>query len=349
MWCPPVLPGHKEMSMKSTVALVAALLLAAAPLHAQAPRGQMKGGIAYTLPSWFKSSFLNFPEDVEEARQQGKHVLVFLHIDECPYCARVLAENFTTGESRDFIRKHFDVVPVNIRSSVEAVWMDGKTYSERALAEHIKVRGTPTIALLDQDGNVALKVTGYRDPGTLRRALEYVQTKSYAKQSFSDYLAAQARPAVYQFRSHSQFVDRTDFKDFRQPLAIIFEDRQCADCGNFHEKTLNHPDVLAEMKQFTVVRLDAESSEPIIDLNGDSTTPARWAKALGLTYRPAVVLFNEGHRIVGIESRLYHFHFKETLRYVSGGYYRQYDSVSKYNAARRAELLGKGIDINYSE
>lgn len=41
--------------------------------------------------------------------------------------------------------------------------------------------------------------------------------------------------------------------------------------------------------------------------------------------------------------------FKETLRYVSGGYYKRYDSYSRYNAARPDELLGQGIDIDCVE
>lgn len=49
------------------------------------------------------------------------------------------------------------------------------------------------------------------------------------------------------------------------------------------------------------------------------------------------------------DGKLYHFHFKEALRYVSGGHYRRYKSISAYNAARRQELLGQDIDIDYSE
>ena len=336
--------------MKAGRFLIAVLMLAmVAPAGADTPRGQMQGGVAYSFPAWFKASFLNFPEDVEEARKQGKHLMLFFHLEECPYCARMLKENFTDGERRDYIQKHFDVVAVNIRGDLETVWVDGKTFPERALAGHIKVVATPTVVLLGQDGNKVLQFTGYRDPAALRLGLEFVQSKSYTRQTFAEYLAVHPRPAAYTLRDHPQFVTMANFKGFQKPLAILFEDKQCAECARFHEKTLNHPDVLAEMKKFTVVRFDADSTQSIVDLNGDPTTPAQWVKSLGLTYRPSVVLFNEGHPIFRIDSRLYHFHFKETLRYVSGGHYKQYDSISKYNAARRAELLGKGIDINYAE
>ena len=103
------------------------------------------------------------------------------------------------------------------------------------------------------------------------------------------------------------------------------------------------------MKAFLFVRLDIDSNRKIVDLDGKTLTPAQWADALKLTHRPAVVLFNEGREIYRMDSLLYHFHFKEALRYTSGGYYKRYQSASSYNAARRDELLKQGVDIDYSE
>jgi thioredoxin-related protein len=319
------------------------------PAGAETAPGQMKGGVDYSLPPWFKSSFLHFKDDIEEARQQGRHVMVFLHLDQCPYCARTLRENFVSGDNRDFIQTHFDVIAVNIRGGADVTWIDGVTYSERALAGKLKVFATPTIVFLGLDGKQVLQLTGYRDPRALRHALEYVQGKHYRNQSYTTYLAARDKPAVYALRSHPQFAATTNFKGYMKPLAILFEDRQCAECARFHDRTLNHPDVLAELKKFHVVRLDTGSSRPVVTPDGKTTTPGEWAKALDLSYRPAVMLFNEGREIFRVDGRLYHFHFKETLRYVSGGHYRQYDDISKYNAARRDELLKQGIDIDYAE
>ena len=336
--------------MKSvSVAGIALLLAFAGTAAAETARGQMKGGISYTLPSWFKSSFLHFQDDVAEAREQGKHVLVFLHLDECPYCARMLKESFESGDTRDFMERHFDVIGVNIRGDAETVWIDGTTYTERALTAHLKVFATPTVVLLDLDGNKLLQLDGYRDPRALRAALEYVQGKHYRNQTFAVWLGSRDKPAIYAFRDHPQFAPAADLKDYRKPLAILFEDRQCAECARFHDKTLNHPDVLAELKKFQVVRPDTDSAQPVVTTDGKTTTPGEWAKTLDLSYRPALMLFNEGREIFRVDARLYHYHFKETLRFVSGGYYRQYDSYSKYSAARRNELLQQGIDINYAE
>jgi len=330
------------------ILLAAALLALAASAGAQTTPGKMTGGIVYTLPAWFKPSFFDFREDVEEARRANRHVMLFLHLDECPYCARMLQENFVEGDNRAYLQKHFDVIGVNVRGASEVKWFDGKTYTERSFSRLLKTFGTPTLVFLGPNGDVVLKLSGYRDPGALRGALEYVQSASYLKQPFAAYVAARDKPAVYTLRDHPQFAKRSDFKGYAKPLAILFEDRGCADCARFHDKTLNHPDVVAELKPFLFVRLDTDSKATVVDVAGKRVTPAQWAQTLGLAHRPALALYNEGQAIARVDGLLYHFHFKERLRYVSGAYYKRY-SPAEYSAARRSELLKQGVNIDYSE
>jgi thioredoxin-related protein len=329
--------------------LAAALVLAlAAPAGAQT-QGRLTGGIVYALPDWFKASLLDLREDVDDARKANRHVLLFLHLDECPYCARMLKESFVEGDNQRFLRAHFDVIAINVRGASEVTWTDGKQYTERAFVRQLKAFGTPTLVFLGPRGDVVLKLVGYRDSAALRDALDYVQSAAYRSQPFTAYVASRRQPAGTPLRDDPRFARVTDFKGYRKPLAIVFENRQCAECARFHEKTLDHPDVVAELKQFLLVRLDTDSGAPVVDLDGKSVTPAQWAKALDLSYRPAVVLYNEGRETVRIDTHLYHYHFKERLRYVSGEYYKRDANLSQYGAARRAELLKQGIDIDYSE
>lgn len=97
------------------------------------------------------------------------------------------------------------------------------------------------------------------------------------------------------------------------------------------------------------VRLDTDSSAPVIDLDGKSVTPGQWAKTIDPSHRPAPVLYDEGREIIRVDAPLYHFHLRERLRYVSGAYYKRYASRAAYNAARRSELRKQGIDIDYAE
>jgi thioredoxin-related protein len=319
------------------------------PALAQSAPGRLTGGAAYSLPEWFKPSLLHLREDLDEARAQGRHVMLFLHLDECPYCERMLRESFARGENHDFMRRHFDVIAINVRGAMEVTWVDGSASTEQALARRLKVFGTPTLVFFGMEGSVALQLSGYRDPGALRRALEYVQGRHYRAQPFAAWLETRERPVVYELRGHPLFAKGSDFKGYRKPLAILFEDRQCAECARLHDRTLKHPDVLAEMRKLRFVRLDAGSEARVVTPEGTATTAAQWARELGFTTRPALVLFDGGREVFRFDGHLYHFHFKEALRYASGGHYKRFASISQYNAARRAELLRQGIDIDYSE
>ncbi len=172
------------------VLLAAVFLITAGATAADTTPGKLTKGEVYSLPPWFKASFLDFRSDVEEARLQGKHVMVFVHLDECPYCARMLKENFVSGENREFMEKHFDVIGANVLGSLEVTWIDGATYTEKSLARHLQIFATPTIIFLAPDGNKVLQLVGYRDPRALRDALDFVQSKSYGNQPFAAYLAA---------------------------------------------------------------------------------------------------------------------------------------------------------------
>lgn len=330
--------------------LCAALVAIDRPVLAETPPGHITGGQAHALPDWFRQSFLDFTEDVAEARKAGRHVLVFMDLDDCPYCARTLDENFREGDNKDYIQKYFDVVAVNIRGAREVTWIDGAMYTEKDLALKLKVLGTPTMVFIDPvDGKKVLQLMGYRTPATLRQALEYVHEREYRNQSLSDYIEKKQQPSVYRFRDNPRFENVTDFAHFQKPLVVIFENRSCADCNDFHSKVLNRPDVLAELKPFRVVRVDDYAETPIVDISGARTTPHGWAASLGLNYRPGVVLFNEGKEIARIEGRFYHFHFKEMLRFVSGQHYKRYDRFVDYLTDRQRTLLQQGINIDLGE
>ena len=77
---------------------------------AEAPQkiGKIKGGIELVFPDWFKESFLDFREDAKEASEQGKHLLVFFHVAGCPYCKKMLDDNFMAGINAKSIQENFD-------------------------------------------------------------------------------------------------------------------------------------------------------------------------------------------------------------------------------------------------
>jgi len=223
------------------------LVVALFCVNAYADSGKVIGGAPYEIPTWFTDSFLDVVEDAQDALDENKTVLLYFHLDGCPYCDAMLAQN--TKQSYDFI-------------------------------------------------------------------------------------------------DHSNLQVVHNFQNFDKPVALLFEDKDCTACTDFHQNLINRADVVAELDKYLFVRFDAYSDQTIIDFNGKKTSPRQMIKDYDLNYRPGILLFDEGENITKIDGKLYSFHFNTVLRYVSEKYYQSYLKYGDYLRARQAELLEQGIDIN---
>lgn len=144
----------------------------------------------YELPTWFKQSFLDLSEDAKEAAASGKHVLVFFHLENCPYCDKMLKDNFEPETQKTYIQKHFDVVELNVLGSREVAFSKDISLTEKELATQLEIKYTPTILFLDGDNKVVTRLNGYQANRDFNRIMEFVQTKAYAKANLDDYLKA---------------------------------------------------------------------------------------------------------------------------------------------------------------
>lgn len=326
------------------------LLLSVAAMAAEVTPGKVTGGMPIHQPEWFKESFLDIAEDVAEAGESGKHLILFMHLNGCPYCARMADENFTNAPYTQFIRDNFDVIAINIKGDREVAFDAETTVTEKALARLLKVRYTPTVLFLNRDNKTVLRLNGYRSVPAFKHALEYVQQQAYLKTTLNRFIAEQESTPVYRFRDHPMLKTVSDLQSVAgQPLAVLFEDSSCDACDELHDGHLRNPEVLKVLENFTLVRLDANATDPITDPQGNPTTPRAFAEKLGLTYRPGIVLFDKGREISRIDGLLYTYHFTEMLRYVGERHYEQYPkSFYNYLDVRTAEILksGKNIDLS---
>ena len=310
--------------------------------------GTVSGTIDFDIPQWFKQSFLEIAEDAGEAAETNKHLLLFFHLDNCPYCARMLRDNFNSGENSTYIQTHFDAIDINIKGDRQVEFDSATILSEKALAEHLKVLYTPTIIFVNSANQAVLRVDGFRNPERFRIALAYVHEKAYLTSTFTEFTAKRLKRAQYNFRKHSSFTFTSDFeKAARQPLAVIFEDANCEDCNEIHTTLFNRDDVKAAFSELTVVRVDALSDETIVDPTGASRTLKDWVTELNLTYRPSVVLFDKNREIARIDNRLYSWHFNGFVTWVAGRHYEDYPDVYRYMAQRRKEHLAAGKNVSY--
>jgi thioredoxin-related protein len=314
---------------------------------AAAERGTLTGGIKHAPPEWFKLSFLDIASDVEESAESGRHVLLYLQMDECPYCATMLQESFVDSDYVDFIRENFDSIELDIKGDRQVAMNEQVSLPEKELAQLLGVRYTPTVIFLDARGEPVLRLNGYRSATGFKHALDYVQTRAYETTNLSDFIRAKSGDSVYRFRDDELLSAVDSFQDTGpRPLALLFEDRNCDECNRFHDALMTDPEVRELFAQFLLVRLDADSNAPIVDIQGHRTTPREWAQALGLSYRPGLVLFAQGKEIARIDGMLKTFHFSQVLRYVAERQYLHYPKLRDYARANQEQLLEAGIDID---
>lgn len=313
-------------------------------------KGKFTGGLNHDMPEWFKESFLDIAEDVEEAKDENKHVILFMTLKFCPYCTKMLNNNFVEGaKNQKYIQDNFDVIGINIKGQKEIAISEDETMTEKEYADFLKVQYTPTILFMNQENKVIVRLNGYRSEQNFKLVLDFVKNKEYENMTLTAYLDKVKNKTLYTLKKNKIFKNITDLSKIKGPLAIAFEDGSCTQCDYLHNTTLKNKDVQEELSKVTVVRFDAMSKEKIVTPDGRTTTPYDWAKEMVLDYRPGFVLFDENKEIVRIDALLYSFHFKELIRYVSGKHYEKYPTFLDYLRPRQQELLDSGINIDISD
>ena len=86
---------------------LASLVFPAINLAAEKKEGKFYGAKITEYPNWFKESFLNFQDDINEAKADGKRIVVFFHQDGCPYCNALVERNLAQKDIADKVKKNF--------------------------------------------------------------------------------------------------------------------------------------------------------------------------------------------------------------------------------------------------
>ncbi|MEO5343330.1 MAG: thioredoxin family protein [Gammaproteobacteria bacterium SHHR-1] len=111
---------------------------------------------------FFYSSFGNFQEELETAREAGKKgIMLFFEMDECPFCQRMKRKILNQPQVQDWYREHFLLFPVDVEGDLEVVDFQGNESIQKDFAlKQYRVRATPVIAFFDLDGRLVHRFTG---------------------------------------------------------------------------------------------------------------------------------------------------------------------------------------------
>ena len=170
-----------------------------APLPAVASALKLNDDGLYTKP-WFLESLLDLNDDLKEAADKGKRLVIMWELKGCPYCKKIHEINLADPAIETFIKERFELLQLNIIGAREVTDFDGQRLTEKEFARKYGVRATPTFQFfpersdgLAQKPPAAREVArwqGYMEPKPFMAMFRFVADKAYEKTSLVDYLKA---------------------------------------------------------------------------------------------------------------------------------------------------------------
>ncbi|HEX9802855.1 MAG TPA: thioredoxin fold domain-containing protein [Gammaproteobacteria bacterium] len=340
--------------MRVIVVLAFSLLFAQAPVRG-ADEGALEEGLVnpgyVQKPEWFKASFLDLREDVAEAAEGGKRVMLYFYQDGCPYCEKLINTNFAQRDIAEKARENLDVIAINLWGDTAVTDLQGREVSEKQFARELKVQFTPTLLFLDEQGDVALRLNGYYPPHKFMAALDYVAARHEKKLTFRDYLA-QRQPLAASGKLHIEKGFLQPPYDLRRkagdrPLLVLFEQKECPVCDEMHGEAFRRRETRELLAAFDVALLDIWDKTPLTTPDGKRMAVTEWVQERKIQYTPSMTFFDErGREVFRTEAYLRSFHLQSAMDYVASGAYKTQTEFQRFVQERADRLREQGIEVD---
>lgn len=303
-------------------------------------------------PGWFKSSFLDLRDDIDEARDSGKLGLMLLFTtDGCSYCDVFIRKSLGDPELASLTQESFDTIGFEIFDDSEMTTPGGKRLAVKQFAKQVGAEFSPTLVFMDSNGEILLKLSGYQTPQRYRAILEYFRKGHYQTMSLRAYAKKQegsrSQMTTKQplgddplFSEPPYMLDRSKLSA-STPLLVLFEEKSCEACERFHDQVLADADIRTLLDQFEVVRLDAhDKATPLITPTGDKTTPENWFNDTGMIQLPALLFFNAGGiEVLRTDSMVLKQRMANSLNYVLEKAYAKGWTYQRFARTKSIERL----------
>ena len=142
-------------------------------------------------PPWFKLSLLDLRDDLLDVKAANKkYLIMFMTQQGCGFCSLHVEKNWGDPALKEYTRKHFEVLALDVRGSREVIDFYGKTSTEREYAHEHGFEFTPTVVFVDVAGHEVFRLPGLRSKRHFKAALKYVAEEHYKKLKFRQYRAS---------------------------------------------------------------------------------------------------------------------------------------------------------------
>jgi len=336
-------------------------------------KGMVNPGF-YEKPDWFKQSFLDLQEDLHDANGNKKRIILYFHQDGCPYCKKLLDDNFSRKDIVNKMKQHYELLAINMWGDKAVTLVTGEETTEKEFAKSMKVMFTPTLVALDNKGAPLFRMNGYYEPDKFSSVLDYLLLFSdtsvdnqkqpdfnefYRQQLMAKGDAEQRQPSKKALPGlHTEMFITSEnnlqelIENSQLPVMLLFEQQYCAECDELHGDVFRRLPIYKALKQFKIVQIDMNSSDLITAANGQSMTKKELAKSLNIQYTPSMIFYESGkpgnmhNPVFRSEAYLKSFHIQALLEYISTKSYLTEPEFQRFVQAKADKLHAEGIEFD---
>lgn len=307
-------------------------------------------------PDWFNESpFFDLEEDLSQSVKSGKSGLMILFTTEgCSYCDRFIRKSLDNPDIAQVVQRNFDSIGMEIFDDTEMITPDGESMSIKQFSMREKVQFSPALLFYGANGKRILRLIGYQSPERFRMVIDYLANGLYRTMSLRDYLAQSKATSIQPkvalkadplFEKPPYMLERSRFPA-SQPLLVIFEELGCKDCMDFHSNVLALQEVRSTLKNFEIVRLDANDHKtPVVTPDGNKTTAAKWYEGSSLTRVPAMIFYDmDGSEVLKTDALVLRQRMLNSLNYVLEKAYSKGWTYQQYARSKAFEKFQRKID-----
>ncbi len=312
----------------------------------------------YEKPGWFKDSFLELDDDLKDANENNRQIILYFHQDGCPYCKKLLDDNFSDKGIVEKISQNFDLLEINMWGDKTVTLISGEETTEKEFAKQMKVMFTPTLIVLDKNGQAQLRMNGYYAPDKFSAALDFVLAQTGKAQEKIKTSEALLKVPKEKFISRANDLESL-INTSKKPVMILFEQSNCSECDELHGDIFRRLPVYKQLQQFTIAQVDINSEETIIAPDGNKLNQKSLAESLNIQYTPSLLFYesggsnnkskvkkSDGMPIFRSEAYLKSFHVQAVFDYILSQSYLTETEFQRFVQRRADKMAADGIEVD---